>query len=245
MKDLARHLATYHRLAHELARARARLAGVPEEMQALHDEHVAAQAELDSLAATAEEARQQRAVREGAVTAAQDQLQKFQQQVPRVRNQREYGALLTEIDHAKSNLRALEEAVLEVLETAESATRALEERRGDFADLASRYAAALAEWEARKPEVAARADDLEREAAAVRGELPRAVVAQYERLAERYRGEALADVLSVERAGGSVIWHCGSCNYQVRPQVVLEIRTRGAIVQCDGCRRFLHVSETA
>ena len=53
----------------------------------------------------------------------------------------------------------------------------------------------------------------------------------------------MALVQSVERAGGATIWHCSSCNYQVRPQVAVEIRTHGAIVQCDGCRRFLHFQD--
>jgi predicted nucleic acid-binding Zn-ribbon protein len=79
--------------------------------------------------------------------------------------------------------------------------------------------------------------------ATLRSELPRGVVAQYERLVERYSGEALARVRSVERPGGSLIWHCSGCNYRVRSQVAHEIRSRGALVQCDGCRRFLVADE--
>ena len=245
MRDLAPRLAVYDRLVRELADAHARLAGVPEEMRALHEEFTAARAELDALAAVAEEAKRERIAREGAVAEAQEKLRKFQQQVSLVRNQREYGALLTEIDSAKSNLRTLEESVLETLERAETATRTLEERSAGFVDLGERHAGALAEWEARKPEVAATARGLEAEVAALRAELPRTLVLNYSRLAERYHGEALALVQRVERAGGSVIWHCSSCNFQVRPQVALEIRTHGAVVQCDGCRRFLYVEDGA
>jgi predicted nucleic acid-binding Zn-ribbon protein len=245
MRDLAPRLAVYHRLVRELAGAHARLAGVPEEMRALHDEYTAARGEIDSLAALAEEAKRERIAREGAVAEAQEKLRKFQQQVPMVRNQREYGALLTEIDTAKASLRSLEEAVLETLERAETAARSLEERRAGFADVEARHATALAEWEAKKPEVAAEARGLEREIAALREELPKPLVVSYGRLAERYRGEALAPLARVERAGGSVLWACSSCNFQVRSQVALEIRTHGAVVQCDGCRRFLYAEDGA
>jgi predicted nucleic acid-binding Zn-ribbon protein len=71
------------------------------------------------------------------------------------------------------------------------------------------------------------------------------VVANYGRLAERYRGEALAPLARVERAGGSVIWACSACNFQVRPQVALEIRTHSAVTQCDGCRRYLYAADGA
>jgi len=236
---LAPRLAEYHRRVRELAQESARLTGVPEEMRALHDEHAAERAALDQLAELAESAVRERVSREGQVAEAQERLRKFQQQVSRVRNQREYGALLGEIDGAKVALRGLEDGVLELLERAEAAKRELEAREAAFAALAERYAAALAEWEARKPAVAARVAELETAVAALRAELPKGVVSQYARLAERYQGEAIAVLARTERAGGTVLWHCSSCNYHARPQAALEIRSRGVLAQCDGCRRFL------
>ncbi len=65
------------------------------------------------------------------------------------------------------------------------------------------------------------------------------------RIFERYKGDTLAVVRKVERPGAQAIWHCSSCNYQIRPQVAVEIRSRGTIVQCEGCKRFLRVEENA
>jgi predicted nucleic acid-binding Zn-ribbon protein len=239
MNDLAPRLSAFHRIVRELAAETARLNGVPDEMRALHDEYMVARADIDALGAAAEEAARERRDREGAVADAQEKLKKFQQQVPRVRNQREYGALLTEIDSAKSSLRALEEGMLETLERAESTARELVEKRAAHAGLEERYNAALAEWEARKPEVAARVHELERESEALRAALPRNFIVQYERIAARYGGEALSELQGTERPGGGVIWHCGTCNYQLRPQIAVEIRSHGAVVQCEGCKRFL------
>ncbi len=36
-------------------------------------------------------------------------------------------------------------------------------------------------------------------------------------------------------------WSCGACNYRVRPQVVVEIRTQGSLIECDSCKRILFV----
>jgi predicted nucleic acid-binding Zn-ribbon protein len=243
MTQIAARLKSFHQLARELAAATERLEGVPEEMRALHDEYTAAQAELAELAAGAEQAVQDRRSREGAVADAQETLRKFQQQVPKVRNQREYGALLTEIDGAKSALRGLEESALEAIERADRLAKEIEERRAGFGDLEERHAAALAEWEAKKPEVAAEVGRLSGLADQARSELPRQIVAQYERIAERYDGDALSTVRGTERVNGSLIWHCALCNYQIRSQLAVEIRSRGAIVQCDGCKRFLVAEE--
>lgn len=237
---LAPQLAAYHRLVLELAHETERLNGVPDEMRAVHDEYTAAQQEIDELAAEAEAAKRERIAREGAIAEAQEKLSKFQQQVSRVRNQREYGALLAEIDGAKAQLRELEEGLIELLERAETTETTLAERRGGFGDLESRHAEALADWESKKPGVAARVGELEKEAESAKEALPRPIVAQYERLAQRYGSEAAVTPLtSTERAGGKILWHCSSCNYHVRPQLALEIRDRGTLVQCDGCRRFL------
>lgn len=238
MSNLLQRLMEFHRAARELASTRELLAGVPEEMRALHDEFTDAQSALAALDATALEARRARVAAEGAISDAQEKLRKFQQQVPRVRNQREYAALLTEIDGAKAEIKRLEEQALGALEAADTAAQDLDTKKGAFGELEVRYSEGLAAWEARKPEVARRAAELDADAERLRAELPRPVLAQYHRISEKYRGEALSPLRRSEGPGASV-WFCSTCNYQVRPQVAMEVRTRGAIVQCEGCRRFL------
>ncbi|MCB1007764.1 MAG: hypothetical protein KDB94_02605 [Acidobacteria bacterium] len=226
-----------------LREAQQLLHGLPEDMRSLHDEHSAAEAEIAELREAGEAAQLDRRKAEAEVADAQEKLKHFQQQVSRVRNQREYGALLSEIDGVKSALRGLEEATLGALERAESAGAALEERQASFADLSARYQEALAKWEADKPAVAAEVERLEKETDALRAELPKGMVAQFLRMFDRYGGQAMAPIQATERPAGGVIWHCSACNYRIRPQVAVEINSRGSLVQCDGCRRFLF-SET-
>lgn len=243
MNALLPRLVEFHRVARELAATLELLSGVPEEMRALHEEFTAARAALDGLEAEELEAKRRRAAAEGAVTDAQEKLRKFQQQVPRVRNQREYGALLAEIDGAKADLKRLEDETLAAIGAAESSGEALAERRRSFGELEARYAEGLAEWEARKPEVARRAEALAADAGRLRDELPKPIVAQYERIAARFRGEALSALRRSETTAGPGIWFCSTCNYQLRPQVAVEIRVRGSIVQCEGCKRFLFAED--
>ena len=221
------------------------LAGVPAEMRALHEEFNAERAAISRLEQDNESAALDRRKAEGAIADAQEKLKHFQQQVARVRNQREYGALLTEIDNAKQNSKALEESALVALERSDELGRELASRREAFGGLEARYQEALSRWEAEKPEVARRADERRGEVAALEEGLPRPVLAHLKRIFERYRGETLARLKRVERTGASAIWHCASCNYQIRPQVAVEIRSRGAIVQCEGCKRFLRPDDSA
>ncbi|GMU64504.1 MAG: hypothetical protein AMXMBFR36_07780 [Acidobacteriota bacterium] len=243
MSDPLKRLIKYDRVARELAAVRTLLAGVPDDMRSLHDEHAAASAGLAGLEAIELEAQRRRMAAETAIAEAQEKLRKYQAQVSQVRNQREYAALLTEIDGAKTAIRRSEEETLTALEAAEKATADLTERRADFAGIEDRYRAGLAEWEQRKPEVARRAADLEATASELRGGLPKPILAQYERIAERYRGSALSALRRAEMPGTGGVWFCSTCNFQVRPQVAVEIRVRGTIVQCEGCRRFLYEAD--
>ena len=243
MTDTISQLVQLSRSMQSLASARALLAGVPESMRALHEEFTAAKAELDGLEENATQAALDRRQAESAIADAQEKLKHFQQQVSKVRNQREYGALLTEIDTVKQQTKSLEDTALAALSRSEEIAQELEQRRAAFADLDARYQVELANWEAEKPVVAERAAVLKAEVAALEVGLPRPVLGHLRRIFERYKGETLAVVRRVERPGLQAIWHCSSCNYQIRPQVAVEIRARGSIVQCEGCKRFLRVED--
>jgi predicted nucleic acid-binding Zn-ribbon protein len=239
MTDALQQLIRLSEAMRQLAADETLLAGVPDDMRALHDEFTRETAAIDRIAADSETAALERRKAEAAIADAQEKLKHFQQQVGRVRNQREYGALLTEIDNAKQSSRALEDSALGALERSEELAKELAARREAFTGLEGRYREALARWEAEKPHVAHRASVQRTEVEKLKEGIARPVLGHLQRIFERYRGEVFAILRRVERTGAAAIWHCSSCNYQIRPQVAVEIRTKGAIVQCEGCKRFL------
>jgi predicted nucleic acid-binding Zn-ribbon protein len=161
-----------------------------------------------------------------------------------VRNQREYGALLQEIDVAKDQIKGLEELALGAMERQEEAESKLAEERQSFEELDTRYAVELEKWEGQKPQVAAEAERLRGRVEVLRERLPRSIQGQYERIADRYGGEALALIVKIDRGGrGANMWHCGACNYRVRPQAIVQIQNHGTLEFCDTCKRILYLDE--
>jgi hypothetical protein len=230
----------------ELDHARQRLAGVPDWMRDLHEEHSGRRGEIEAIEEAIAEAGHERRAAEAEAEDARDRLKRYQQQINQVSTQREYGALLQEIDTVKRTIGETEERGLAALERGEALGRDLEERRAAFGDLDRRYTAELAKWEAEKPGVAAQVAELEQVAQGLRAALPRNVLAQFDRLAQRFAGAALAPIRKVDRGGrGPTMWHCGSCNYRVRPQVVVEVRNAGLLVHCDSCHRILYLENEA
>ncbi|HEX7184416.1 MAG TPA: C4-type zinc ribbon domain-containing protein [Thermoanaerobaculia bacterium] len=225
-----------------LKEAEHRLHGIPDWMRDLHEEHSNQKKEIDALQEAAEEAAKERRTAEAATQDAQEKLKKYQQQINRVSTQREYGALLQEIDTVKGQISASEEQALSALERSEQTQKDLAARRETFRELDERYAAELARWEAEKPAVAQRVEELRKQIGDLRGRLPRNVASQFERILDRYPGGALASVRPIERPGQRQReWHCSACNYRVRPQSVVEIRNSGNLIQCDSCKRILYL----
>jgi predicted nucleic acid-binding Zn-ribbon protein len=226
----------------DLAIAQAQLSGIPEWMQDLHAQHSGRLAEISALEEAVEAARRERRSAEAAIAEAQERLKRYQQQINQVSTQREYGALLQEIDTTKAQIGGAEDLGLAAIERREQAEASLAASREAFAELDERYRQELARWEEEKPGIAAHIESLEGSIAVLRERLPRGVLANFERIRERHQGSGLAPIQEVDRGGrGPRAWHCGVCNYSVRPQVVVEVRTTGAMMQCDGCKRILYL----
>ena len=225
-----------------LKEAEHRLSGVPDWMRELHEEHSARKREIDALQEASDEAAKERRTAEAATQDAQEKLKKYQQQINRVSTQREYGALLQEIDTVKQQITASEGQAFSALESSEKAQQELTEKRESFRELDERYATEQARWEAEKPEVARQIAELKKRIGELRGQLPRQTASIFERILERYPAGALAPIRLIERPGRTQReWHCGACNYRVRPQTVVEIRNGSGLVQCDSCKRILYL----
>lgn len=221
-----------------LRRADEELGGIPAWMRELDAEYREHKAEIDEHEAAAEAARIERRTAEAGISDAQEKLKRYQRQINAVTTQREYGALLQEIDTVKGQISAFEEQGLAAMERTDASTQALEEKRAGFRDLEERYQVELGRWEEEKPALAEEARKLRERVEVLQERLPRQYLAQFERIHERTHGQALAPIRKIERRGPAM-WHCGVCNYNVRPQVLVEIRNQGSLVQCDSCKRIL------
>lgn len=224
--------------------ARERLEGIPDWMRELHDTHAAKKQEIDQLQAEIEEAGAERRAAEAEAEEYHQKLRTYQNQISQVRNQREYGALLHEIDASKQRIKELEDRGMAALERQDAARQAVGELEAGFREVDERYAGELEKWEAEKPAVAEQVRELEGLIATLRERLPQNVAVLFDRIQERYGGRALSEVQGVERVGKQPqIWSCSTCHYRVRPQAVVEIVNIGKIVTCDSCKRILYMPE--
>jgi predicted nucleic acid-binding Zn-ribbon protein len=213
-------------------------------MLEIHQQHRSHVETMRRLEAQIESDERERRSAEMAAADANAKLAQYQEQINRVTTAREYGALLKEIDAVKAKLSTHEDEALAILERMENARRELEQSRGEFVGIDQRYQELLGAWERERPSVAARLEDVERDISRLRSQLPGQMLRQFEMLYQRLDGDALATISKMTAAPrGPVVWHCSVCNYRVRPQIIVEIKTNGALVQCERCHRFLRVED--
>jgi len=224
-----------------LESAESQLEDIPEWMRDLDAEYQERKGQIDGLEQEAEEATAARREAEAGISDAQEKLRRYQKQINEVTTQREYGALLQEIDTVKTQVASLEEQAFSSMERADAANKALAEQREGFSDLDSRYQVELGKWEQEKPGIAEEARKLGERVQVLRERVPRGLLSQFERIRARNGGQALAAIRRIDRHRGQAMWHCAACNYNVRPQVLVDIQDRGALIQCDSCKRILFV----
>ena len=224
----------------ELDAANERLGSIPDWMQELHEEHSSKKNEIQAASDSALAADKTRREAEGELADAQAKLKQYQEQIGRVSTQREYGALLKEIDTVKERINNAEKLALDALagkEEAEEQQKGLEE---NFQELDERYQTELSKWEAEKPEVEEHATELRQRAEDLRADIPKNLQTLMGRLRERLAGKAIAEVRKMKMPrSNNAMWHCSACSYNVRPQIVVEIRNNGSLNQCESCKRVL------
>ncbi len=235
-----------HKTKVELVEAETRLGGIPDWMRELHEEHSGRQGEIDAVAEKRDAAEAARRAAEAELADAQERAKRYQSQISQVSTQREYTALLKEIDTVKSQMGDFEKQVLEAIDVHDQAETEISGLREEFRELDERYQAELAKWESEKPAVAVRVEQLKGELEEIRAALPRGTVMLFDRIYERHGSQAVTQVVKIEKIkprSTNAMWHCAACSYNVRPQVVIEIRTSGALIQCDSCKRILYLED--
>jgi len=165
------------------------------------------------------------------VAVHQGRLSKFREQAMAVKTNQEYHAIQHEIAFAESEIKTIEDKILEVMLTGDDVNAAV--KQNELA-LASEQKAVEAERKALAAEISTlktSVDRLRSERAALAGKVDPQHLSTFEIVSSRRNGIGVAEA----RDG-----ICTICHVRLRPQVFNTIRRNEEIVQCDSCKRILY-----
>jgi predicted nucleic acid-binding Zn-ribbon protein len=165
-----------------------------------------------------------------------ESLKKYQSQQKAVKTNKEYGALLNEIDTVKKEIRTREDEILSHEEAAAEARKESDSHDDTFPAEAAGYEEQMIEWRAEQTALTAEIDAGEAKAAELRKHIDRKLISVFDRIAKSRAGVAVARVAMA----GNQTAACSACNVRLRPQLLSDLRLSKETIHCESCKRILY-----
>ena len=160
-----------------------------------------------------------------------ERLKKYQSQLRAVQNQKEYGAVLNEIDGVEKLVRTAEDRILNLEEEIENATKDLASRQEILPLETEQHEERLKDWRVTQRQINEELTSAQQEIANLEaGMHPRDRV-EFSRLMEKKGGQAIVLVSGVS---------CSACHVKVRPAALQALKAGREIIYCDSCKRILY-----
>ena len=172
-----------------------------------------------------------RRAEEKEVATVQTRLAKYKDQLLEVKTNREYTAMLHEIETAQNDIRAREDRILETMMAADDLNAEIKKADAELKVAEKEVSAARAQLDAEMTTLQAEIERTGNARQKLIVEIDRGVLSIFEQTAKGRKGVAVAEA----RNG-----LCTICHVRLRPQVFNEIRKNESIIQCDSCRRILY-----
>jgi predicted nucleic acid-binding Zn-ribbon protein len=207
-----------------------KLAGEPEQEKAL-------EARLESARQRVARAKEQLADNHSArravekdVAVHQGRLSKFRETAMAVKTNQEYHAVQKEIAFAQTEIKTLEDKILEQMLEGDELAAALKKAEQDLASEQKATDADRKAIAAEHGELQTAVDRMTGERGALVASLDPQLLAMFEQVKRKRNGIALSEA----RDGV-----CAICHVRLRPQVFNSVRRNDSILQCDHCNRIL------
>ena len=186
---------------------------------------------------------QKRTTADSAALSLQEQeeeITKLRQTLNTVRTNKEYAAILTQINTYRADNESVEERALQTMQQAddvqvesESLKGEIEVEQGRFAEVTAANAEEITRLEGMLAEVQAERD------AATEG-IASETLGSFDRLVENYDGEAMAPI-EEQGAGSRASYICGGCFMTLNAEHVNALQKYDQIRNCDNCGRILYL----
>jgi len=199
---------------------------LPDMMENLNREIEEAKAKYESATDQLDKSRISQKHLEVEVAAQEAELQKYQQQMMSIKTNKEYDALVAQIDTVKEAISSRETELLETIDligNLEKETVELKEKAAQIEEANTKQLAVLQE---KVDSIGEKVSSKQQERNDVSSQIPRKTLSIYERVR---RGKGRAAVVVVKKRA------CGACYKALTPRKVQEIKKRDKIYTCKNC----------
>jgi hypothetical protein len=224
------------KLDDEIAEHNNLLAEIPAQIDAGQKELEAKKKVLTAGQAEIKALQDKRKAIESEVQSENDHMAKVKTKLPAVKTNKEYTAILAEIDGIKVKVEGLEDKELEVMEVLEEKQKAIPGIEKDCKEEDTRFQEYKAKKSAELERMKQELDVFIAKREKLMEQIDNVVVQRYEKVAKSHNGKA---VVSLQES------ICQGCFQQILPQVVINVKLGESIQQCANCLCFLYFEEVS
>ncbi|MBN2227309.1 MAG: hypothetical protein JW763_08080 [candidate division Zixibacteria bacterium] len=164
------------------------------------------------------------------VQEKQEALKKLQNQMMAIKTNKEYDALVSQIDTVKEAINENETSLLEVIERIEKLESEIDDIEKKSEETRKQNEKQLAILQEKMDSVGTKVRMKEDERTNIKVRIPRQIMSTYDRVRKNRGGAAVVPVR--KRA-------CGGCYKALSPHVIQEIKRHNQLITCDNCGRIL------
>jgi len=204
---------------------------LPDMMDNLNNEIKDIQKKLDEATTTQEEANLSQKSMELEIKVKEAELQKYQQQMMSIKTNKEYDALVAQIDAVKTEITVMKQQETESMETIEKLENEIPDLTRKNIETKENNAKQLEILQEKIDSIGDTMTRKEDSRKAILFKIPKPTVSIYERVR---KGKGGAVVVVVKKRS------CSACNKALTPKKVQEIRRSERISTCESCGRMLY-----
>ncbi len=207
---------------------------MPERIGEVDEPLKLAQQELEKMRQKNEALQKKKREREKSIEDVQEKIKKMKARTGDIKTNKEYQAHLREIESTEKEIGKIEEEILQIMDELDQSLALQKTRESAVRQEMERLSAFRAE--------------LEREAGVHEDELSR-LKAERAGIVAGIEPDAYATYMRLLRSGGGVAIVparnevCGGCDMNMPPQLFVEVRKGGELLQCPQCQRILYFRE--
>jgi predicted nucleic acid-binding Zn-ribbon protein len=214
----------------ELRKVQAELGRIPEQKAAMGVRLAKENARLTAAREKLSGSQKSRRDQEARVQDLEVKRSKYKGQLTDVKTNKEYTAVLHEIEGVERDIRALEDQILAEMESGDLLATELKTEERTFKGVEERHKAELKTLDERAVVLEAEVQKLKAERDRVAATVSEDLLARFERVAKR-RGSGVA----AARDGT-----CQECHVKLRLQMYSELKRNDEITECPACNRILY-----
>jgi predicted nucleic acid-binding Zn-ribbon protein len=160
----------------------------------------------------------------------QQQLEKLKSQMMSIKTNKEYDALISQIDSTKEFISERETQILELIEKVENLESGIDDLKKKSEEVKNQNEKQLSILQQKMDSVGSKIDNKEAERNNIREKVSRRTMSVYERVRKNRGGDV---VVTVKKRA------CGACYKALPPHRIQEIKRGDQIITCDNCGRML------